>query len=580
MNQDPSVLAGTSYRLGKKIGEGSSGEVYEAEHTELARRYAVKVLSSAHAAAHDSVERFRREARAIASLSHPNLVRLHDFGKSLDGRVFLVMELLEGQTLDMHADLGGAGKGLPWREATRLAIQVARALEAAHDAGLVHRDLKPQNLFLTRDGELKLLDFGVAMALADTTESDKRQKGFAVFGTPEYMAPEQVAGEPVDARCDLYALGCVLYELVTGVRPFQGSPVVVMGKQLREIPERPRARMTDATLPAEIEEVILKALAKSKHDRFPTARAMREALETALAAPDKRKTRARRAATVAIAGALGMLAVALLKGHGGAAAPAVADHAQQQQQQTAPAAAPAPVEVPAPPSVVVAEAEPAAPVAKEAPVTPRRPEPARTPKAEAQAAPARATHGAVASASASGEGAAEEHGDEPSAPKSRDDAKDGKDGKDGKASLLTRASARHGEGDAKARLEDARLAAKEHTSDAHALRGWATAALAAGEVKEARRAAEAWAAHDAGVEPRLFLAGALEAGGRRREARAILEEWLANHPETPDVKKMRERLGASPEPAIKRNGRARQPAAARPAGHAAPHAAETAADGE
>jgi serine/threonine-protein kinase len=237
-SSDPDTLPGTPYRLGRKIGEGASGQVFEAEHTELGRRYAVKVLTSAHTAATDSVERFRREARAIANLSHPNLVRLHDFGKSLDGRVFLCMELLEGETLDEHVD----GSRIEWTDAAKLAIQAATALEAAHGAGLVHRDLKPHNLFYTNEGVLKLLDFGVAMALADTADSEKRQKGFAVFGTPEYMAPEQVAGEAVDARCDIYALGCVLYELVTGTRPFEGSPVVVMGKQQREVPESPRMR--------------------------------------------------------------------------------------------------------------------------------------------------------------------------------------------------------------------------------------------------------------------------------------------------------------------------------------------------
>ena len=205
--------------------------------------------------------------------------------------------------------------GLPWREATTLAIQVAHALEAAHLAGLVHRDLKPQNLFLTSDGELKLLDFGVAMALADTADSEKRQKGFAVFGTPEYMAPEQVAGEPVDARCDLYALGCVLYELVTGARPFEGSPVVVMGKQLREEPTSPRARAPERGLPADIESVIMKALAKSKDDRYPTARAMRDALEHALVAPDRRRSRAKKLMSFAVLASVGVIAAATFKDH-------------------------------------------------------------------------------------------------------------------------------------------------------------------------------------------------------------------------------------------------------------------------
>ena len=154
------------------------------------------------------------------------------------------MELLHGETVDKHLK---DSRGMDWREAANLAIDSCRALEAAHGAGLVHRDLKPANLFLTDAGTVKLLDFGVAMALADVAGADdeKRQQGFAIFGTPEYMSPEQVAGEPVDARCDLYALGCLLYELLTGTVPFEGpSSVVVMGKQLRETPESPRARVS------------------------------------------------------------------------------------------------------------------------------------------------------------------------------------------------------------------------------------------------------------------------------------------------------------------------------------------------
>ena len=518
---DPAVLAGTSYRLGKKIGEGSSGEVYEAEHTELGRRYAVKVLSAAHTAASDAVERFRREARAIASLSHPNLVRLHDFGKSLDGRVFLVMELLEGKTLDAHA----GSKALGWRESTRLAIQVCRALEAAHAAGLVHRDLKPQNLFLTSEGELKLLDFGVAMALADTVDSETRQKGFAVFGTPEYMAPEQVAGEQVDGRCDIYALGCVLYELVTGSRPFEGSPVVVMGKQLRESPMPPRAARPEAMLPPEMETVILKALQKSKDDRFVTALAMREALENALVMPDRRKSRAKRIASLAIVAACAMLAVAGLKGHTGAIRAAVAR--RPSPSAITPAADPpvAPVEV----AVATPIAE--LPSMKEPP----KPVPAPVVKATEPVAEKSEDAEAVnAIVAASNE---------------RED----------KTSLLVRATVRHPtESRASSKLTEARTLAKEHGTDARALRSWATAALQAGETREARRAGEAWAAHDPTAEPRLFLASALEASGRRRDARAVLEEWLGNHPDTPEAKKMLQRLGAvSPAPAIKPHGRAR-----------------------
>jgi len=541
LNQDPEVLAGTSYRLGKKIGEGSSGEVFEAEHTELGRRYAVKVLSAAHAAASDAVERFRREARAIASLSHPNLVRLHDFGKSLDGRVFLVMELLDGKTLDVHA----GEKGLPWREATRLAIQAARALETAHDAGLVHRDLKPQNLFLTSSGELKLLDFGVAMALADTADSEKRQKGFAVFGTPEYMAPEQVAGEPVDARCDLYALGCVLYELVTGSRAFEGSPVVVMGKQLREQPERPRTRAPEAGMPAEIETVIMKALAKSKEDRYATARQMRDALEEALIIPDRRRSRAKKMVTMAILGSLGLIAAATFKDQ----ALALRDGFFAKRAQ---AVAVVPVEaLPAAPpttnAATIAIADPVPPVeAKQA-----TPVVAPSAAAPAPAAPAPEQPASIqATATRPAEPAADEDDTKAKTAEQHDPSRGG---------LLVRTNARHSSTDAdtKAHLNEARAAAKEHPTDPRALKAWATSALHAGETKEARRAAEAWAAHDNTAEPRLFLAATLEAGGRKREARAVLEDWLATHTETPEVRRMLQRLGASPEPPIKKHGRTR-----------------------
>jgi serine/threonine-protein kinase len=544
MTQDPSILSGTPYRMLRKIGEGASGEVFEAEHVELGRRYAVKVLTSAHAAAHDAVDRFRKEARAVAKLSHPNLVQLHDFGKSIDGRVFLVMELLSGQTLDVHAE-----KGLAWRESVRLAIQATRALEAAHKAGVVHRDLKPQNLFLTTEGDLKLLDFGVAMALADTGDGERKQKGFAVFGTPEYMAPEQVAGETVDARCDIYALGCVLYELVTTTRPFEGSPVVVMGKQLREEAERPRSRAPNAVIPGELENVIMKALSKAKEDRFPTALALREALEESLAAPDRRKSRARRLVSMAIVASLAVIAVAGLKGRVhqnifGAKEPvAVATLNVGELPIATPSTAAAPM---AYATTAEANADVPAPAAAPSPAPPLAPaEPA--PAAE-RVAIADAPKPPVAREAR----AADNDRRNDIIPASAEAKKPN--------NLLVRASDRRSmemPQDAKIRLAEARSAAREHSTEPRALKAWATAAMHAGETREARRAAESWAVHDASAEPRLFLASALESSGRKREARAVLEEWLANHPDSADAKRMLSRLGAAPEPAIKHGGRGR-----------------------
>jgi serine/threonine protein kinase len=303
-SDDPDILPGTPYRIGRKLGEGASGVVHEAEHVELGRKVALKILAPAHASAKDAIDRFRREARAVANLSHKNLVALHDFGKSLDGRVFLAMELLTGETLEKRLVRLG---GMDWREAANAGIEVCRALEAAHHAGLVHRDLKPANLFVTEGGTIKLLDFGVAMALADvaTEALEKRQKGFAIFGTPEYMAPEQVAGEGVDGRCDLYALGAVLYELVTGTPVFEGpSAVVVMGKQLRELPEPPRVRAPRKGIPQRFDAVIRQALEKAPTDRFASAAAMREALEEVLASPAKERARARRWAALTVGGAI------------------------------------------------------------------------------------------------------------------------------------------------------------------------------------------------------------------------------------------------------------------------------------
>jgi serine/threonine protein kinase len=559
MTQDPSILSGTPYKLLRKIGEGASGEVFEAEHVELGRRYAVKVLTSAHAAAHDAVDRFRKEARAVAKLSHPNLVQLHDFGKSIDGRVFLVMELLEGKTLDVHAE-----KGLSWRESIRLGIQATRALEAAHQAGVVHRDLKPQNLFLTCEGDLKLLDFGVAMALADTGDGERKQKGFAVFGTPEYMAPEQVAGETVDARCDIYALGCVMYELVTGTRPFEGSPVVVMGKQLREAPERPRTRAPHAVIPGELEALVLKALAKSKDDRFASALALREALEEALVAPDRRRTRARRLVGAAILASVALIGAAGLKDR-------VSDRLLASKEPVA-ATTLTVAELPnATSTVAPALTATAVPVLDEPSPAPSAAAP-NAPTSTVALVPASASAAAPVVAPAAAAAATPAVAADPTPAITREAHQDDH----ARDVLLVHATARSLDKpedvrDAKLHLADARTIARQHATDPHALKAWAIAAMHAGETREARRAAEAWAVHDTSAEPRLFLAAALESSGRKREARAVLEEWLTNHPDSPDAKRMLARLGAAPDPVIKRGARNR-------GSRAAPHPPDPVAD--
>jgi serine/threonine protein kinase len=309
------ALPGTPYRLVRVLGRGAGGVVWEGEHVELGRRVALKVLAAEHASSTAALERFRREARAVAGLSHPNLVRVFDFGKALDGRVFLAMELISGESLDAKLRRGP----LSWTESARVGAAACGALGAAHASGLVHRDIKPSNLMVTAGpaagGEVKLLDFGIARAVADSSEvrapdgKERALHGFAILGTPEYMAPEQVAGGAVDGRSDVYALGCVLYEMVVGAPPFAGSSVVVMGKQLREAPVPPRARAPEREIPASLEAVVLRALEKEPPRRFGSADAMREALEAALAGPALRKSAARRIAGWALAG-IGLVAVA------------------------------------------------------------------------------------------------------------------------------------------------------------------------------------------------------------------------------------------------------------------------------
>jgi serine/threonine-protein kinase len=528
MSDDPSVLSGTPYRIARKIGEGASGVVYDAEHVELGRRVALKVLAAGHASATDAIERFRREARAVAKLSHPNLVQLYDFGKSLDGRVFLAMELLRGETLDRRIKRLG---GMDWREAAELGIEVCDALEAAHGAGLVHRDLKPANLFLTDTGGLKLLDFGVAMALADVASdaSEKRQKGFAIFGTPEYMAPEQVAGEPVDGRCDLYALGCVLYELVTGTRVFEGpSSVVIMGKQMREMPDSPRLRAPGRAIPEEVDAVVLRALAKAPADRFATAAEMRAALREMLLVPVRRRARVRTMVSGVIGGAalLAVLGAGVrwMPGDEGermvrAATPLV--HTVEQMAAPDEVAPPREAEAVAP--AAASAVTPAVALADPVPPATTMPAAAPAPSASPAPSPSVATMAAVA---------------RPPAPTSPEVDPVDQEVRHVEHAMRLDRSDRH------QLLAQAREAAKEHMSDVRALKAWTMAAYEAGRMREARHAAEAWALHDDTPEPRVVLARVLDATGHRADAQAVLEEVLQSHPDSNEARRLHAKLGA------------------------------------
>ncbi|WP_437894687.1 serine/threonine-protein kinase [Sorangium sp. So ce124] len=267
-------LRGTPYVVLRLLGQGGMGEVYEVEHRALGRRFAVKVLHRSHAGRSDLSARLRAEARSIARLRHPGLPGVFDLGATDGGRPYFAMELLEGR--DLRTELARLGVvAVP--TALDLVLQALSALSLAHAAGIVHRDLKLENLFLCDDGTLKVLDFGVAKLLhasASMTAPD------AVIGTPRTMAPEQCAAQPIDPRADIYAMGLVLYELVAGRGPF--DELRGRGDALRfahcEREPPPPSRFAPQPIPAALEQLILRAIAKAPEHRFQTAADMEAAV--------------------------------------------------------------------------------------------------------------------------------------------------------------------------------------------------------------------------------------------------------------------------------------------------------------
>jgi len=267
------VLAGT-YRLDALIGEGGMGAVYRGRHVLLRRDVAIKVLHPDFARDSELVKRFDREAQSAARLNHPNCVQVTEFGSTDEGMKYLVMQLLEGTELQNVVD----GPTPPERSVD-LILQVLRGLEHAHGKGVVHRDLKPQNVFVTRDHEgrevLKLVDFGIAKIIGGDGALEQMTRAGMVFGTPQYMSPEQALGLEIDARADLYAAGVLLYQIVTGRLPFNSDdPVALIRMQVStEPPPLP------PSVPQELAAIIFRLLAKQKEQRYPDARTVRIALE-------------------------------------------------------------------------------------------------------------------------------------------------------------------------------------------------------------------------------------------------------------------------------------------------------------
>jgi eukaryotic-like serine/threonine-protein kinase len=252
------------YRIVRKLGTGGMANVYLAEDEVLGRRVAIKILNDRHAGDDQFVERFRREAKNAASLSHPNIVSIYDRGEA-EGTYYIAMEYLDGRSLK---ELIVARGPAPVNVAIDYARQILAAIRFAHRHGIVHRDIKPHNVLVDAEGRLKVTDFGIARAgTSQMTEAG------SIIGTAQYLSPEQARGAPVDQTSDLYSVGVVLYELLTGVVPFSGdTPVEIAMKHLSSTPERPSALR--AEIPRDLDMIVLRALAKDPADRYQSAEEM------------------------------------------------------------------------------------------------------------------------------------------------------------------------------------------------------------------------------------------------------------------------------------------------------------------
>jgi serine/threonine-protein kinase len=306
----PRILGGR-YEVGELIGRGGMAEVHIGHDTRLGRTVAIKILRSDLARDPSFQARFRREAQAAASLNHPAVVAVYDTGEDVStepgGAVshvpFIVMEYVEGHTV---RDILRDGAAVPIEEAVEITAGVLSALEYSHHAGIVHRDIKPANVMLTPTGAVKVMDFGIARAMADSAGTMTQTQ--AVIGTAQYLSPEQARGESVDSRSDLYSTGCLLFELLTGRPPFIGdSPVAVAYQHAREEPQPPSTFASD--VPEQLDRITMKALAKDREHRYRSASEFRSDLEAVLrGGPVSAPAVGAAAAALGAAGAAGALA--------------------------------------------------------------------------------------------------------------------------------------------------------------------------------------------------------------------------------------------------------------------------------
>jgi tetratricopeptide (TPR) repeat protein len=285
-------VVGDRYRVVSRIGVGGMGAVYRAEHTMMRRDFAIKVLLPELGGKDEFARRFEREAESASRLAHPNIIAVTDFGRTDAGALFLAMEFLAGHSLSSVI----AGGPVPRERALRIIRQILRGLDHAHAAGIVHRDLKPDNIMLVeRDGQsdvVKILDFGIAKVTAPTSGNGGANgtvltQAGVIFGTPDYLSPEQALGEVVDARADIYAAGVILYEMLAGRKPFESEDKVkIISMHLAHAPPRLREANPAVEVPVALEQAVLQALEKSRENRFATAAAFLQALEDAEALAD------------------------------------------------------------------------------------------------------------------------------------------------------------------------------------------------------------------------------------------------------------------------------------------------------
>src|SRR3989454_43700 len=260
------------YHVLKKLGEGGMGQVYLAEHVKMGRRSAIKVMNPSMVHDPDAVARFTREAANASRITHPNVCAIYDFGETPDGTIYLAMEFIEGEPL---TDVLAREGALPAHRAGHIFLQVADALQAAHDLGIVHRDLKPDNIMISRGREgsdvVKVVDFGIAKAVGGD-DSQKVTKTGLVVGTPEFMSPEQLSGDKLDGRSDLYSLALVLFKMLTGKLPFQATSVQeTMIKRLTDDPATLVTARPDLRFPPGLQETLDAALARGPTERYQSA---------------------------------------------------------------------------------------------------------------------------------------------------------------------------------------------------------------------------------------------------------------------------------------------------------------------